>query len=149
MWVITPLIGYLFVLSVYDIRFHKIPLPSLIGGGLLSGIYMLLTYKEEISSLSDVLNFVNGWMPGIFMLIAGWVTNCVGEGDGWVLLIVGSILGAGKMTWVFSGSLLLSAIAAGTLWSFHKVKRKDQLPYIPFLTVTVMVIEIWERGGGY
>ena len=147
MWKTVCLLCYFMVLSVYDIRTRKIPMSWLIIGGVaaLVNLIYLGCCRPPLEFWSELLK---SWAPGLLMLLAGWLGGRVGCGDGCVLLVAGSILGSEKITAVFLGGLLIAAMTAGVLLAFRKVKKNDKLPFIPFLTVSALVLEGMGLGRG-
>ncbi len=141
MWKTVCLICYLLVLSIYDIRTRKIPVLWLGIGGVaaLVNFVCLCLYLPLLELWPEV---IKSWGPGILMLAVGKLSGKIGSGDGSVLLVTGSILGSVKITKVFAGSLLLAAVTAAALLMLRKVRKNDKIPFMPFLTVSVILLEV-------
>ncbi len=147
MWKTVSLLCYLMVLSIYDIKTRKIPVFWLLIGGVaaLANLIYLGCDRPPLEFWSELLK---SWVPGVLMLLAGWLSGKVGYGDGCVLLVAGSILGGVKITAVFLGGLFIAAMTAIVLLVFRKVKKNDKLPFIPFLAVSALVLEGMRLGRG-
>ena len=143
MWKAAGLICYLIILSIYDIKTRKIPAVWLAIGGvaaLANLVYMCLC-QPSLELCPDILK---SWGPGLLMLAAGRLSGKIGSGDGCVLLVAGSILGSVKMMAVFTGSLLLAAVTAAVLLVFRMAGKNDKIPFMPFLAVSLILLEVVE-----
>ena len=151
---ITIIVLYLIILSIYDIRTQKIPVMWLAAGSVAA-------FGTIVWEISDVLEISGnwqelwptlwkelgqelliGWLPGLVLLGACIVTGRVGSADGWVLLIVGSMIGSGQMMAAFGCSMILIAVMAGVLLLLKKAGKNDRLPYLPFLTAAVVLVQL-------
>ena len=61
--------------------------------------------------------------------------------DGIVLLLLGITENVEKMTGIFWGSLLLLSVFGGGLLILRRGSWRTRLPYLPFLTVTWMMVQ--------
>ena len=136
------LLGYLAILSIYDIRFRSIPAWTVVIGGIIGGLNSVYAIVgcENVSWFA-VLKMIAAMIPGMFMLLISLIGGNVGCGDGFVLLITGSVLAWNLMLAVYAVSLLMTAMAAMLLLAFRKSKREDRLPYLPFLAVAVLLVQ--------
>lgn len=128
-------LGYLLIVSIYDIRERSIPLMVLIIGGsaaMLRGIYGGIT--GELAWLQLLF----GMLPGGFMLLLSKLTQKAGEADGLVLLFLGISYGYKQGLVLLCVSLLLLTGVVIVLLLFRKVKPDTQMPYLPFLTVAYL-----------
>lgn len=85
--------------------------------------------------------------PGVFLLLLSLLSGGkVGAGDAWVILAAGPELGFFPTLIVLWGAMLL---ICG--WSFavlmQKKKEKIELPMVPFLFLTAVVMELWNLFG--
>lgn len=151
---IIIIVLYLIILSIYDIRTQKIPVKWLAVGS----VAVVGTIVREISDVLEVAGswqelwpalwqefgqeLLTGWLPGLAILGACVVTGRVGSADGWVLLIVGSMLSSGQMMAAFGCSMILIAIMAGVLLLLKRAGKNDRLPYLPFLTAAVVLVQL-------
>lgn len=79
--------------------------------------------------------------PGIiFLLLARKENEKVGEGDGWILIVLGSCLSGKQFLSLFYLSILLSAMYSFLLLLIKKANRKTQIPYLPFLWLSDLIL---------
>ena len=151
---VTGIVLYLIILSIYDIRLRKVPAGWLAAGTLAA----LCTIIWSVCGVAEVSGnwqefwpalwqeigqrLLFSWMPGLVMLGACLITGRVGSADGWVLLIVGILISNGQLLAAFGCSMILIALAAGVLLLLKKVGRNDCLPYLPFFTVAVILVQL-------
>ncbi len=141
MWKWAGLMCYLIILSIYDIRTRKIPVLWLVIGGVAALVYLI--YLCLCQSFSELWSeMLKSWGPGVLMLATGRLSGKIGSGDGYVLLVIGSILGSVKMMGVFMGSLLLAALTAVVLLIFRKAGKNDEMPFVPFLAAAVLLLGV-------
>ena len=125
---------YLVILSVEDFRTRKVGLGWLIAGSVIAGAFLCLRLWNGEVSVSHLLL---GFLPGILMLTVSVLGKQVGSADGWVLLLAGCVMEWGVLWLLFMLSLLFAALVAGGKLVLRKGRRKDKLPYLPFLAVAV------------
>jgi len=136
MWMKMTLMVYLLGFSIQDIRIRRISTQWLIIGTILSAGCMVWRIGYGISAPGEI---AVGWIPGALVLIFAVLGKQIGRGDGWILLILSGFMEAVRLWLVFSVSLLLMAVAAGALLVFRRAGRRDTLPYLPFLTIAVIL----------
>lgn len=136
MWILLIVFGYLCLLSFYDLKYRSVPHLALMGGSvsafIIAGGNLLITGK-------DWWDIAAGLIPGGFILIIAYLTGKIGYGDGWLLLIVGLVLGYRSSIILFLSSLLLISAMSITLILIKKAKKEMELPYIPFLAAATLV----------
>lgn len=108
-----------------------------VGGG---GI-MLLTVAELFMG-KTTWHQMFGMIPGVFLILVAVITGKVGLADGVVLSVIGVIVGYQAIMLLFCISLMLFSFVSIALLLLHKVKGQTRLPYIPFLTVALVVQQI-------
>ncbi len=124
------------VLSVIDIRTHRVPKAGL---WLLSGIIIVckcIDFKEnELLSLGIAL------VIGSFFLLLSKITReQIGYGDSWLLCIFGIYYGSWRFVEFLSVFFFLLAIAG--ILCFHKRKK---FPAVPFLFVAYFLLLLVEK----
>ncbi len=141
MWKTVGLGVYLAILSIYDIRTRRIPVIWLVAGGAAAVCTLgyLCFSQGALEFMSEGLKSL--W-PGLLMLVIARVSGKTGYGDGCVLLVTGGILGSAKSTAVFMMSLLFAAVAAAILLMWRRVGRNYKLPFVPFLAISVCLLEL-------
>ena len=130
----TILLGTLAVTAYRDWKEKKIYVCGVLLCGI-AGLLLHILFQER--ALTDMLA---GASVGVMVLVIAKIGGeCIGMGDGLVLMISGIFLG-------FWGnvSLLLTALffAAGTAWFLLVIKgkgRKYRLPFVPFLLAAYLV----------
>lgn len=118
---------YLIGLSIWDIRFRKLPIGILVVGMIGGVVYCIFDI--------GIVQIVLGMIPGIIVLaVAIFIPNCIGVGDGMLAIVYGLLYGW-KDTCIW---LLLSfwlAAVFGVLFQCLKKESKICMPFIPFLTL--------------
>ncbi len=136
---------YLLVLSIFDIRRQKIPHSWLAAGGIYACACLIYSCKIADSCVEQMVQAGRNILPGLLLLFTAYLTGIVGSGDGWLLIIVGVLLGRNApeaAISVLTAALLLAALAAMLLLFLKKLRKGDKLPFVPFLTAAV-VIYVW------
>lgn len=129
---------YLIILSYFDCKEKQVPIVALYVGG---GGIMLLTLMELFAEKSTWQQLL-GIIPGIFLIVVAAITKKVGLADGVALSMVGMVIGYTAIMLLFCVSLLLFSIISIALLFLHKVKGHTRLPYIPFLTVALIIQQV-------
>ena len=132
--------AYLLILSIYDIREKKVPVSLLAAGGI--GGLAVIGYGC-IMGENHLWHQVLGILPGVFLVIVAWITKKAGYADGILLGILGIIEGYRVGCLVLCFSLLILSGASIILLFLHKVGRQTQIPYIPFLSGTYVLLHIF------
>ena len=118
----------LFAGAVWDIKKREIPLLLPVFG---FGIGLLL---RILAGFGSVAVLAAGCLPGLILLTAGCLSKeAVGYGDGAMLVCAGIFLPFSETLMLLVLSLLLAAVGAGILLAAKKMKRKETLPFLPFL----------------
>ena len=130
------IIGVFLVLAgscFYDIRQKKIPMWMLGVGGVWAVINCIfLVVAEGILIMLQTVFW--GLLPGVGLLVLGFLTEKkVGYGDGLLLIIIG-ILEGGKMVFLtFCIGLFLQSLGAVLLVIVKKADKQTKIPFVPFL----------------
>ncbi len=130
---------YLGMLSIWDIRSQKLPVGWLIPGGAGASLCLLEGIMTDGMAVGEVLGRM---LPGVIVLLLAYMTHQAGEGDGWLLLMVGCIFPYRSCMAIFLGSLLLAALTAAGMMAAGKMNRDARLPYVPFLWAAVLVVSM-------
>ena len=138
MWKSICLIGYLAILSIFDVRTRKVPISCILAGGAaaVANIVYLCMEHGFWESLPELLKSVG---PGILMLIIAKFSGKTGYGDGAVLLVAGAVMGSIRGVTAFMLSIMIAALVSGILLVLGKVSRNDQLPFVPFLAISTLI----------
>lgn len=130
---------YLLILSLYDIKEKKVPVAMLVAGGIVG---MVVVVYDCMVGNGGWLQSMMGILPGAFLLIVAWATKKAGYADGIVLGIIGALKGYRAGCLILCFSLLLLSVVSIILLLLHKVGRKTQIPYIPFLLSAYALLNI-------
>ncbi|MCR5358235.1 MAG: prepilin peptidase [Lachnospiraceae bacterium] len=107
--------------------------------GILKG---MLEY--EPGALSIAASFV----PGIILFVINRATHgAVGLGDVYMILILGFMMGAEKITVLIFVSMMMTALFGIIYMITGRGGRRDSLPYAPFLLVSMVLILIFLKFG--
>jgi Flp pilus assembly protein protease CpaA len=129
----------LILLSIYDIRSYAVPIKYLLAGSLLAIAYVI---SSGISGNQAWIDLTGSLLPGLVLLIGAKVTGSIGYADGWLLMLIGIFFGFRKGMAAFSLSIFMIGLTAMVLLLLRKGKKNRSLPYIPFLTLAVVVIQM-------
>lgn len=131
------LIAILFisVCAFFDIKRKEIPVLLIMIFGIVSIILV------GISDNPDWMMILYSLIPGAALLTLSLCTReSIGYGDGFVVLVLGVLLGLSKcLSCVFLGFFLLSACSL-LLLVLRKVNGKSRIPYMPFLAAGLGVV---------
>ena len=127
-------------IAVWDWRTKEISLASVTALGLIGFLFSVLDGGVGFRGA------LIGMIPGLVLLVVSRMTNgAVGEGDGWLLMAVGSYMGvvcAGVLLWLSAAFLLA---AGGIMIWLKKGTFKTRLPWAPFALGAYVFL--WAGGG--
>lgn len=127
------LLGILAVTAYRDWKEQRICLYVPLGAGII-GVLLHLFYQER--SLADIFM---GAGVGIAMLLVAWLgRECIGMGDGVMLMVSGVFLGFWRNLELLFLALFLTAVAALFLLVVKKKGRDYRMPFLPFLLVAFL-----------
>lgn len=129
------------ICSWTDWKRRTISLPVL--GIFAAGGLVLQIAEDNVSSW----NFCLAFCPGILCLIVSAITGqALGYGDSCLILCLGAFVSIEEIFCVCKTAVFLCGIAAVVLVvGFHR-KRKDTIPFAPFLLAGYLV-ELIPKGG--
>lgn len=122
---------WLFGLSVFDVRYRKVPIWLLTVGGVAAAAFLAC---KGIAG-EGFEEYLCGLLPGGMLLLIAAGTKRAGWADGLMLMILGALLGLGGCVMIMTVSLFLISIFSVILLVFRKVNRNTRLPYAPFLAI--------------
>ncbi len=118
--------GYLWILSIIDIRKRKIPLAAATLPIVAAVIYGLLC--------REFTGIILGSLPGLWLFVISLLLpDSLGQGDGLVIVACGILLGW-RFTCIWVLIAMLLAAVAGLILRVWK-RYKGEIPFIPFLAV--------------
>lgn len=120
----------LIVLGIEDLRTRKISFWLLIALLILSAIYGVMHFP--------LMQCFFGVLPGLSLLLFAWMQKeAIGLGDGLITVGYGLIYGW-RQTYVWLVFSFLLVAMVGLFWKAISKKRKLRLPFIPFMAVVHM-----------
>lgn len=127
--------AFIAICCIFDIRKKEIPIFIIVAFGILSLIAVAIAQKPELYSVMYSL------IPGAAMLGLSLCTKeSIGYGDGFVVLVLGVLLGFVECVFVVLAGLFLSAVVGLVLLVFKKVRGKSRMPFMPFLAAGLGVV---------
>lgn len=132
---------YLLAMSIYDVKRKEIHMGvTLLTGGVLAVIRIFQFLHKEIS-----LELALGVVPGILVLLLSYFTHGkIGMGDGFVMMVCGTVLSLFENLLLLFLALVLSAAVGAGLMMFRRVKRSYIMPFVPFICISFGVTYLWE-----
>ena len=144
------LIQYLFILSIFiaifviDYRHYIIPDSLNLLIFLIAVIFFGIGFAKGEHSATDLLYRVYGLIlgGGFFFLIAV-VTGAMGGGDIKMIAALGFLFGLSHTLLLIFLSFVLGGILSGVLLAFKIKKRKDHIPFGPFICIGAVITIFW------
>lgn len=123
--------GYLCILTVMDIRYHKMRLSVLLSGIVFCAAAAMLVREQSAASLAS------GCCVGVIFLIMSRATKeSFGYGDSILIVIMGSFLGFWNILTLLMAAFFLAAGFSIVMLIKKKFNRKSAFPFVPFLTIS-------------
>ncbi len=118
----------LFFLGIQDLRQKEISCWWLIS--IIPFIVIEIITSSEITFMGRIF----GGLLGFFFIILSKITKGqIGIGDGYVLCVIGIMLGISKSAILLSYAFLLTSVVSMILLIFFRWNRKKTIPFIPFI----------------
>ena len=127
------LIVFLFTSGIFDIKKKSIPLPLIVGGGIV--LLFLSLLDHNMNWMVSILGAVLG---AVLLLLSKILRGAIGVGDGLVVLLVGFVMGIYGGCVVLFYSLFLASLFSIVMLCLKKLKKKDSIPFIPFLFISYL-----------
>ncbi len=122
------LFGFLTVCSLQDMKEKKVKLGVLFWFAILGLVIHLVTFQQSLSEMAG------GMLVGGGVLLLSFLTReSIGKGDGLLLMVTGLYLGMRQNMLLLLIGIFLAGICALFLFVFGKKRKKDDIPFIPFL----------------
>lgn len=139
MWIVVIVTLWFLIMSVLDVKSRRVPVWLL---GLGSGVITVIAVYRCESGMREYSALFGGAVPGILLLVLALFTRLVGYGDGIVLAAVGMLVGLEESVLILSLGLMLAAVCSVVLLVLGKAGRKTQIPFLPFLAVAWILMEV-------
>lgn len=138
MWRTYGFIGYLIVLSVWDIRKRQIPVVWL---GLGCVLVVLGLLCDASGGVEQWRSLFWGILPGILMLAGARMRGIIGTADGVVMIMIGMQKGYWKGTMILGVALFTAAVFCAVFLLLGKLKGTTRIPFVPFLSLAYILAE--------
>lgn len=119
----------LIIVSYIDLGIRIIPNQFIM---IILGLGALNVLTGGISLIDSILGMLAG---GGILFILALVPNALGGGDIKLMFSVGAILGGQKTLWAIVIAFMAASIISLILLAFKVVRRKDYIPFGPFLAL--------------
>lgn len=130
------IIAILLITAIQDIRTKTISLWLIVMGMIIVLVYTIYLRVNFLIPIGGIL-------VGVLVVIISIATKGkIGMGDGLILMVTGINLGFWRNLEMFLYSLCIAAIISIILLIFKKVKKKDSLPFVPFILAGYILIVI-------
>ena len=132
----------LFLQSVWDIRTKEIPLWISLGFGCCSFLYSICCERGWSS-------FAFAILPGILCLFLGFCTRqAIGYGDGILLCSLAMLYSLEDLMELIIIAVFFAGIMAFVLLIIFHKNRKDEVPFVPFLFLSWLILQCMHAAGG-
>lgn len=132
------IVCFLTICALFDWKRKQIPTISLWIGGIVMSIVCIV---QIVLGTRTIWDSFGGILVGLFLLFISFITRQqIGLGDGILFVITGIGLGFFDNIILLMSSLFLTSIVALSLFVAKKIKRKETLPFIPFVWVSFICI---------
>lgn len=122
-------------IAVWDIRYRKMPLWSLLVLLLMTVLCRIL--QKDVPAVEAIA----GAAVGIGFLGVSWITGeAFGYADSILILILGVFLGVWKLFVLLVTAFLLTFVYAAIGLMSGKFSRRVAFPFIPFLAVAYLAV---------
>lgn len=133
------------ICCITDIRERKISINVLFVFLGIILLWILLSSKVPMLEIPSypisVRSAAAGILPGIGLLVCSKLFHAaIGEGDGYLFMLLGLLLGVRNTLLLLMGSLLLSAGYALFLLLFRKKEKTETFPFVPFLFAAYFIL---------
>lgn len=134
MWKLIIII-VLAICSTDDLRERHINIYILLIGEAVALVWILICHKSSFS--------LTGIIPGIILLIYSKMTSGLGDGDAYVFIFIGTLLGAYMTIEIMITSFFMSGLYAIYLLLYKKEEKNSGFPFVPFIFIgTVLCLLI-------
>lgn len=135
----------LFICSVEDWKKKTIALWKICFYGFAAaGIYIGELLFQSSNLYESLLSAAAGAIPGIILFLLGKASDeAIGYGDCWIVLILGISMGFWNVLGILSTAFWGIFTWAVCVFLKKKKSRNKQIPFIPFLTIGMVGVCIW------
>lgn len=131
---------FLAIGTLADIKYKRIPIRLLTGFGIIAVVIRAVSPQLAVKEL------IIGVITGVLLIVISVVTGGqIGTGDGLLFVVLGIYLGSSNVVLLLM-ALILCAAVAGVLFVARQVKRKDRLPFVPFVLCAYIIQQLLMTG---
>ncbi len=143
------LIIFMLIAAVYDIRTMHVPLWVICINLFIGTISVYIELNLKGCPLADyTLSAVVIFLVILFILIFKlFRVEEVGLADGLLIVSTGMILKGERLIMAIGLAMILAGLFAGVLLVIRKAGRKSRIPFVPFLTVGIVISILFLSGG--
>lgn len=135
---VIVLVLYLIVCALMDIKEKKIPAGVLYIGLIVATVNFLVLLFCRERTIPDMILPI---LPGLSLVVFSKLSKgLMGEADGVILIIAGLFLTLLQTVLVLSFSFFFAFLAACILLFINKAGKKSQLPFIPFICISTILV---------
>ncbi|WP_125152889.1 prepilin peptidase [Clostridium rectalis] len=132
----STLICILIVISIIDIKTMNVYFNVTVISIILAIIFIIIEFISKDNGILYYLTYIYGGSLGFFVIaLIVFLTNGMGWGDAEICLICGLFMGFKLTIVMMFFAFLFGAIIASILILLKKVKRKDYIPFGPFIAL--------------
>lgn len=128
---------YLLAGGIWDIRTKKIPSLYILLGCIGMGAF---AFWQLICGQRMLFDFVISLVPGMLCYLLAKSSQTIGEGDAWVMFIMGMVLSFYELSKVLILSLFLAATGSVLIVILKKRMLNLRIPFIPFLFLAAGIV---------
>lgn len=127
----------LVIASIEDIRKREISGTVLLGLAGVSLVCSVLSVYRGHSTFSDVAMSL---LPGAVVILLAWITReGIGYGDGLLLIAMGPVIGLRGIVMGLVIAFFAGGVLSIILMIFKKVGKRYSFPFVPFMTIGMVV----------
>ena len=131
------LMSVLAVCTLMDVRSHTVSLPVILGGCIAA---IVVNRTGELKAFREMLI---GLLPGVFLLIAAWLSReKIGSGDGFLFLFIGLLCGLQTTVSILFIALVLSLVVGSAGILILKKPKGTAFPFVPFVLAAALAMLI-------
>ena len=137
------LLGMLGICSVEDIRRKQVGITAICLAGILGLVYHMFFQRITLP------NLLAGAGLGVLVYATAVLSGeKIGKGDALILIVTGIYLGFWRNLILFWLATVLAGLGGMSAIVFLHKKKTDTLPFVPYLSIAVVLLLLIEAGGG-
>jgi len=133
-------VSLLIVISCIDLKYQIIPSACNLSGLIVAGFFLFVSFRA--SMWFDAM--IGGLLGGGILFAIALLTNGMGGGDVKLMAVLGLVFGGQKIVLLMILSFILGAFVSLILLLMRRKKRKDWIPFAPFIAAAGCFVILWE-----